>query len=140
MLDADTTQADPRYYTLVGRKTSNGSAQIRFWPTPSTIRAVSVNYLAFPLKVYDLADGAVLDTRIPPEYHHTLVAGALKHLPPYVKEFWPMWRGQWEEYVAEARKKSVQVSGQSYQRDLYTSGLHSTGLGRAPLTLSGPSL
>lgn len=140
MLDSDTSQAEPVLYTLTGRKTSNGTAQIKFYPTPSTSRTITVNYLTIPLKVYDLNDGNSLDTRIPPEYHHILVAGALKHLPAYAKDLWPIWKGQWDEYVQEARKKSVPVTGQSYQRELYTSGVSAIGLGRVPATLTGPSL
>ena len=141
MLDANTTTSDPWLYTLLGRKTTTAVAQIKFWPTPSTARGVSVHYLAFPLKMYDLANGAAVDTRIPPEYFHILVQGALRHLPRYISDAdWQKSHALWEVYVAEARKKAVQVTGQTYQKELYTSGLGAFGLGRVPETLTGPSL
>jgi hypothetical protein len=141
MLDANTTQTDPWLYTVLGRKSTTGAAQIKFWPTPGSIRQVSVHYLAFPIKVHDMVNGTSIDARIPPEYHHILVTGALRHLPRYISDSdWQKANGLWEVYVAEARKKSVQVTGQTYQKELYSSGLGAFGLGRVPATLTGPSL
>lgn len=141
MLDANTTQTDPYLYTLIGRKSTTGAAQIKFWPIPGSTRQIVVNYLAFPISIYALTNGLALDARIPPEYHHILVQGALRHLPRYISDSdWQKANTLWEVYVAEARKKSVQVTGQTYQKELYSPGLNAIGLGRVPPTLTGPSL
>lgn len=140
MLDANTTTGDPYLYMIRGRNSTSAAAQMSFYPTPSSIRTIYINYLAFPVKLYDLADGTAIDKRIPPEYHHILVTGALRHLPNYVKDKWPVYNGLWEQMVMEAKKKAVQVTGQTYQRELYAPGIGAVGLGRVPSTLTGPAL
>lgn len=141
MLDANTTRADPYLYTLIGRNTSTAAARIKFYPTPSSTRTVTVNYLAFPTKIYDLANGTAIDKRVPPEYHHILPSGAMRHMPRYISDAdWQKHAALWERYVDEAQKKSTQVVGQSYQREMYQSGWGTIPLGRVPETLTGPSL
>lgn len=112
---------DPTHYTLRNRSASDGSAQIRFWPTPNAARTVRYHYVAIPGKLYDGSDATVIDKRLPPYQHHVLVWGAVTYMPRYLNVAGDLqqYALRWQEALGVGRSKSPPVAGQAYQRIPY---------------------
>lgn len=114
----------PEFYVLRGRKQYLGDWNIRLYPTPSDNRTIRVHYLALPDPLWAGRDeSTVLDPRLPAEFSHAVVYGAVTHLPRYLNAQIDLayYQGLWSQYIEDAKQYSVPVSGQSYQKVGYDS-------------------
>lgn len=126
----DRTQqsGDPRYYVLRTKSSTTGLIQVKFYPTPSSIRTIRYHYIALPVRLWpNVATSTNIDIRMAAEFHPALVWGAVTHLPRYLNGVADLawYKEMWEKALEDGRAAATPIAGQAYQRAPYRSGLGS---------------
>lgn len=108
---------DPTHYLLRFRDDATGQAQITFWPTPTSIRNITVHYLILPTKLYDGVDATIIHKRLPPECHHALIFGACYNLRRYLSAAdFQDYEARWGREIERAKANNPPVIGIMHQR------------------------
>lgn len=113
---------EPQWYVIRNRDPYVGDLNLRLYPTPTTDRTLRVHVLTLPLKLWpNVSSSQVVDPRLPPEFHHCLIAGAITNLPRYLNSQLDLaaYAAKWQQYIEQAKDYQIPVTGQAYQRDAY---------------------
>jgi hypothetical protein len=112
---------DPRNYLLRERNASTGLMQVRLWPTPTSVRTIKYHYLTYPAKVYDGNDATIIDKRLPAEYHHHLLDGAMYYFTREMNTVseYEVFARRWEQCIAEAKAKNTPTISRAQSRVPY---------------------
>lgn len=116
----------PERYVMEGASSSTGKHQIRLYPTPNSAangKTLSYFKIATLTSLLGVATSTTLDQRMPPEWHHFLVVGALRWMKQYLDESdWAAYNSMWQQYLLDARRTAWPQTGWSEQREAYRPG------------------
>ena len=134
---AITTTGTPARYMIVGASSTTGKLQVTLVPTPGAgVNGKTVSYFKVPTPPTLLggSDSDTLDKRLPPDWHHFLVVGALRWMPAYLsREEQVQFERMWQQYLESARRTAWPVVGQSEQRERYMAGGYNRLYDRWPM-------
>ena len=118
----------PYHYTIRHRDASSGLFQLRFFPTPDAIYAMSYDYFAHPVDQSAAADNTTVDPRFPATFHRALYIGAATLFPQYLnRDQLAMFKAEFEQAKKDMRTKSSPVTGMTHRQKPYRPNMRLPG-------------
>lgn len=133
---SNSSKQRPYHYTVRHRDATSGLYQIRFFPIPDAIYAMSYGYFSIPADQSAASDGTTVDPRFPAEFHRALFSGAATLFPQYLKpDQLVVYVKFFEEAKRAMRTKSSPVVGR--QQKLKSYRPHMSGSSSNTYSLAG---